>query len=50
MDTARLNVFHLATSELPQFLTAYGYWAVMLFVAIVGIGVPVNKVVINLIN
>jgi membrane protein DedA with SNARE-associated domain len=33
-------MFHLATSELTHFLTAYGYWAVLLFVAIESMGVP----------
>jgi membrane protein DedA with SNARE-associated domain len=33
-------MFHLATSELTHFLTAYGYWAVLLFVAIESMGIP----------
>jgi len=33
-------MFHLATSELSHFLTAYGYWAVLLFVAIESTGIP----------
>ena len=33
-------MFHLATSELTHFLTAYGYWAVLLFVAIESTGIP----------
>jgi len=33
-------MFHLATSELTYFLTTYGYWAVLLFVAIESTGVP----------
>ncbi len=33
-------MFHLATSELTHFLTAYGYWAVLFFVAIESMGVP----------
>src|ERR1700730_8890822 len=33
-------MFHFATSELTHFLTAYGYWAVLLFVAIESTGIP----------
>jgi len=33
-------MFHLATSELMHFLTAYGYWAVLFFVAIESTGIP----------
>jgi membrane protein DedA with SNARE-associated domain len=33
-------MFHLATSELTHLLTAYGYWAVLLFVAIESMGIP----------
>src|SRR5438876_11058462 len=33
-------MFHLATSELTHFLTAYGYWAVLFFVAIESTGIP----------
>jgi membrane protein DedA with SNARE-associated domain len=33
-------MFHLATSELTHFLTAYGYWAVLFFVAIESAGIP----------
>lgn len=33
-------MFHFATSELTQFLTAYGYPAVLLFVAIESTGIP----------
>ena len=33
-------MFHLATSELMHFLTAYGYWAVLFFVAIESSGIP----------
>ena len=33
-------MFHLATSQLTHFLTAYGYWAVLLFVAIESTGIP----------
>ncbi len=33
-------MFHLATAELTHFLTAYGYWAVLLFVAIESTGIP----------
>ena len=33
-------MFHFATSELTNFLTAYGYWAVLLFVAIESTGIP----------
>jgi membrane protein DedA with SNARE-associated domain len=33
-------MFHLATSELTHFLTAYGYWAVVFFVAMESMGIP----------
>ncbi len=33
-------MFHLATAELIHFLTVYGYWAVLLFVAIESTGIP----------
>jgi membrane protein DedA with SNARE-associated domain len=33
-------MIHLATSDLLRFLTTYGYWAVLLFVAIESIGIP----------
>jgi membrane protein DedA with SNARE-associated domain len=33
-------MFHFATSELTHFLTTYGYWAVMFFVAIESTGIP----------
>src|SRR5438128_9387745 len=33
-------MFHLATSELTHLLTAYGYWAVLLFVSIESMGIP----------
>src|SRR5260370_36062719 len=33
-------MFHLAPSELTHFLTAYGYGAVLLFVAIESMGIP----------
>ena len=33
-------MIHLATSELLRFLASYGYWAVLLFVAIESIGIP----------
>jgi membrane protein DedA with SNARE-associated domain len=33
-------MFHLATAELTHFLVAYGYWAVLLFVAIESTGIP----------
>jgi len=33
-------MFHLATSELTHFLTAYGYWVVLIFVAIESSGIP----------
>jgi len=33
-------MFHLATSELTHFLTTYGYWAVLFFVAIESAGIP----------
>src|SRR5579872_4928593 len=34
------DVFNLATSGLTHFLIAYGYWAVLLFVAIESTGIP----------
>jgi membrane protein DedA with SNARE-associated domain len=33
-------MLHLAPSELTHFLTAYGYWAVLFFVAIESTGIP----------
>ena len=33
-------MFHYATSELTNFLMVYGYWAVLLFVAIESTGIP----------
>jgi membrane protein DedA with SNARE-associated domain len=33
-------MFHFATSTLMHLLTTYGYWAVLLFVAIESIGIP----------
>ena len=33
-------MFHLATSELMHFLTVYGYWAVLFFVAVESMGIP----------
>lgn len=33
-------MFHFATSELTHVLTVYGYWAVLLFVAIESTGIP----------
>ena len=33
-------MFNFATSELAHFLTVYGYWAVLLFVAIESTGIP----------
>ncbi len=33
-------MFHYATSELTNYLTIYGYWAVLLFVAIESTGIP----------
>src|SRR5437763_12273656 len=33
-------MFHFATSTLTHLLTAYGYWAVLLFVAIESTGIP----------
>jgi membrane protein DedA with SNARE-associated domain len=33
-------MFHLATSQLTHLLTAYGYWAVLVFVAIESMGIP----------
>jgi membrane protein DedA with SNARE-associated domain len=33
-------MFHLATAELTHFLTTYGYWAVLFFVAIESTGIP----------
>jgi membrane protein DedA with SNARE-associated domain len=33
-------MFHFAPSTLTHLLTTYGYWAVLLFVAIESIGIP----------
>ncbi len=33
-------MIHLATSDLLHFLTTYGYWAVLLFIAIESTGIP----------
>jgi membrane protein DedA with SNARE-associated domain len=33
-------MFHIATSELTHLLATYGYWAVLLFVAIESTGIP----------
>ncbi len=33
-------MFHLAASDLTHLLTTYGYWAVLVFVAIESMGVP----------
>jgi len=33
-------MIHLATSDLVHFLTTYGYWAVLIFVAIESTGIP----------
>ncbi len=33
-------MIHMATSDLSHFLTTYGYWAVLLFVAIESTGIP----------
>ena len=33
-------MFHFATSELMHFLTVYGYWAVLFFVAVESMGIP----------
>src|SRR6266852_2891662 len=33
-------MIHLATSDLLYFLNTYGYWAVLLFIAIESIGIP----------
>src|SRR3984893_7379524 len=33
-------MFHFATPELTHFLMTYGYWAVLLFVAIESTGIP----------
>lgn len=33
-------MFHFASSELMRLLTVYGYWAVLLFVAIESMGIP----------
>lgn len=33
-------MLHVATSDLQHFLMTYGYWAVLLFVAIESIGIP----------
>ncbi len=35
-----LSIFNFATSTLTHLLTTYGYWAVLLFVAIESIGIP----------
>src|SRR5260370_31954861 len=36
----RCPMFHLATSDLLYFLNTYGYWAVLLFIAIERTGIP----------
>ena len=33
-------MFHFATSELMRLLSTYGYWAVLVFVAIESTGIP----------
>ncbi len=33
-------MIHLATSDLLYFLNTYGYWAVLLFIAIESTGIP----------
>ncbi|GAC1627392.1 MAG: hypothetical protein NVS4B11_24660 [Ktedonobacteraceae bacterium] len=35
-----LSMFHFAASDLTHLLTTYGYWAVLVFVAIESIGIP----------
>src|SRR5256884_2648683 len=35
-----LSMIHFATSDLTHLLTTYGYWAVLVFVAIESIGIP----------
>jgi membrane protein DedA with SNARE-associated domain len=40
LEKSRVDMFHFATSELTHFLTVYGYWAVLLFVAIESMGIP----------
>jgi hypothetical protein len=37
---SRIHMFHLATSQLTHFLTAYSYRAVLVFVAIESMGIP----------
>src|SRR5438477_4103004 len=34
------HMFHFATSELTHFLSLYGYWAVLFFVAVESMGIP----------
>ncbi len=36
----RCPMIHLATSDLLHFLSTYGYWAVLLFIAIESMGIP----------
>src|SRR5256885_11355880 len=37
---SRRHMFHIATSDLMHLLTTYGYWAVLVFVAIESTGIP----------
>jgi membrane protein DedA with SNARE-associated domain len=39
-EESTVDMFNFATSELTHFLAAYGYWAVLLFVAIESTGIP----------
>ena len=34
------SMFHVATSDLLHLLASYGYWAVLVFVGIESIGIP----------
>src|SRR5438128_3991707 len=37
---SRQHMFHIATSDLTHLLTTYGYWAVLVFVAVESMGIP----------
>src|SRR3989442_11969119 len=37
---SRQHMFHIATSDLMHWLATYGYWAVLVFVAIESTGIP----------
>src|SRR5256712_8642094 len=37
---SRRHMFHIATSDLMHLLSTYGYWAVLIFVAIESSGIP----------